>query len=64
MVGDRYRRLAVGGNRPHQVFDPRRTIEHRELGVDMQMGEPLRRAASPRTTSGNELHVCKQATGN
>ena len=39
VVGDPDRRLAVGGRLGHHVADPRRPVEHRELGVQMQMGE-------------------------
>ena len=39
VVGDADRGLAVGRGRGHDLADPRRTVEHRVLGVQMQMDE-------------------------
>ena len=41
VVGDADRGLAVGGDRRDDVADPRRTVEHRVLGVQMQMDERI-----------------------
>ncbi len=41
VVGDRHRRLPVVGSGSHEILDPRRTVEHRELGVHMQMSEAV-----------------------
>ena len=42
VVGDAHRRLAVGHRRGHDVADPGRSVEHRELGVLMQVDEGVR----------------------
>ena len=42
VVGDADRGLAVGGRRRDDLADPRRTVEHRVLGVEMQMDERIR----------------------
>ena len=39
VVGDPERRLAVGDRRRDEVVDPGRAVEHRELGVGVQVGE-------------------------
>ena len=39
VVGDAERRLPVGHRRLHQVLDPGGPVEHRELGVGVQVGE-------------------------
>ena len=39
VVGDADRRLPVGGGRGHDLADPRCSVEHRVLGVEMQMDE-------------------------
>ena len=39
VVGDADGRLAVGRGRRDQVLDPRRAVEHRVLGVDVEVGE-------------------------
>ena len=39
VVGDADRGLPVGGGRGHDVADPRRAVEHRVLGVQVQMDE-------------------------
>ncbi len=39
VVGHADRRLPVGHRGAHHVGDPRRAIEHRVLGVQMQVGE-------------------------
>ena len=39
VVGDADRGLPVGGGRGHDLADPRRTVEHRVLGVEVQMDE-------------------------
>ena len=41
VVGDADRGLAVGGDRGHDVADPRCTVEHRVLGVQVQMDERI-----------------------
>ena len=43
VVGDGYRRLAVGRRGGDHIPDPGRTVEHRELGVEMQMDEGVAR---------------------
>ena len=52
VVGDADRGLAVGGRRGHDLADPRRTVEHRVLGVEMQMDERLRHGHLVRLTTG------------
>ncbi len=42
VVGDAERWLAVGDGGRHQLVDPRRAIEHRELGVGVQVDEARR----------------------
>jgi hypothetical protein len=42
MVGHGHGRLPVGGHGVHQVTDPRRPVEHRVLGVDVEVDEPVR----------------------
>ena len=39
VVGDADRRLAVGHRGGHDLVDPRRAVEHRELGVEVEVGE-------------------------
>ena len=39
VVGDAEGRLAVGHRRLHQVLDPGGPVQHRELGVGVQVGE-------------------------
>ena len=39
VVGDADGRLAVGGRGGHDIFDARRTVEHRVLGVHVQVSE-------------------------
>ena len=39
VVGDPDGRLAVGGGGGHDVVDPRRAVEHRELGVEVKVDE-------------------------
>jgi hypothetical protein len=41
VVGDPDRGLAVGHSRAHHVLDARRTVEHRVLGVDVEVGEAV-----------------------
>ena len=41
VVGDADRRLAVRPRRRDDVADPRRTVEHRVLGVHVEMDERL-----------------------
>ena len=43
VVGDADRGLAVGGDRGDDVADPRRTVEHRVLGVQVQVNERIAR---------------------
>jgi hypothetical protein len=57
VVGDRHRGLPIVADRGDEVGHPRRTIEHRELGVDVEMGE----AVSQPGTSIVESHACKHA---
>ena len=60
VVGDADRGLAVGGGGGHDVGDPGRAVEHRELGVQVEMDERLgqRRADLP------VIHrPCPQACG-
>ena len=51
VVGDAERRLAVGDRRRDQVVDPGRAVEHRELGVGVQVGERPVAPAPPRPPS-------------
>ena len=39
VVGDADRRLPVGRRLGHDVLDPRRAVEHRVLGVQVQVDE-------------------------
>jgi hypothetical protein len=39
VIGDTDCWLPVGGRCGHHIGHPRRSVEHRELGVEMQMGE-------------------------
>ena len=48
VIGHADRRLPVGRGRPHDVADARRAVEHRVLGVQMQVGERLAHG-TPRT---------------
>ncbi len=41
MVGDAQRALAVELGRQHQLLDPRRAVEHRVLGVVVEVDELL-----------------------
>ncbi len=41
MVGDRDRALTVGLGREHHLFDARGTVEHRVLGVVVEVDEAL-----------------------
>ena len=41
VVGDADRGLAVGRGRRDDLADPRRTVEHRVLGVEVQMDERI-----------------------
>ena len=47
VVGDADRRLAVGCRGGHHVLHAGRTVEHRVLGVQMEMHERLGHAAAP-----------------
>ena len=47
MVGDRHGGLAVGGRSGNGLVESRRAVEHRILGVDMQMSERIRHLGSP-----------------
>ena len=57
VVGDPDRRLPVLGRRGHDVTDARRTIEHRVLGVHVEMDE--RSSHSPVDNPVDESHRCK-----
>ena len=39
MVGHRHRGLAIGRHRLHDLGHPRRPVQHRVLGVEMEMSE-------------------------
>ena len=39
VIGDPDRRLPVGHRLGHQLVEPGRAVQHRELGVDVQVGE-------------------------
>ena len=39
VIGDGYRRLAIGCRRRNHILDPGRTVEHRILGVDVEVCE-------------------------
>ena len=54
VVGDAQRRLAVGHRRLHQVLDPGGPVQHRELGVGVQMCE---RRSAQRATAFLEVLV-------
>jgi hypothetical protein len=41
VIGDADRRLPVGNGLADQLVEARRTVEHRELGVDMEMAERI-----------------------
>jgi hypothetical protein len=41
VIGDPHRRLTVGRGGGDHIGHPRRAIEHRELGVQMEMGEGI-----------------------
>jgi hypothetical protein len=47
VVGDADRRLAVGSCGTHELTDARRAVEHRELGVHVQVGERIRQRRRP-----------------
>ena len=60
VVGDADRRLAVGGRRRDDLADPRRTVEHRVLGVQVQMDEGIGHAYS----AGRVVHrACGRPCG-
>jgi hypothetical protein len=39
VVGDAERRLTVGDRLGDEIVEARRAVEHRELGVDVEVGE-------------------------
>jgi hypothetical protein len=41
VVGDPEGGLAVGGGGGHQLVEARRAVEHRVLGVDVEVGERI-----------------------
>ena len=45
VVGDAERRLAVGDRLGDQLVEPGRAVEHRELGVDVEVGERVAHVA-------------------
>src|SRR5206468_291249 len=45
VVGDAERGLTVGGGRGDEVGHPRGSVEHRVLGVDVEVGEGIAHAA-------------------
>ena len=47
VVGDPERRLAVGYRLGDELVEARRAVEHRELGVDVEMGERIPQCALP-----------------
>ena len=47
VVGDADRGLAVGRGRRHHLGDARRAVEHRELGVEVEMHERLGQRGVP-----------------
>ena len=49
VVGDPKRRLAVGHGGIDKLADARRSVQHRELGVDVQVGEPAAHRVAPIT---------------
>ncbi len=51
VIGDAERGLAVGHGRGHEVVEPRRAVEHRVLGVGVQMGERSRGGHEPPSSS-------------
>ncbi len=60
VVGDADRRLAVGRRRGHDLADPRRTVEHRVLGVEVQMDERIGQSSAPptRLSTGRCAQTC------
>ena len=50
VVGDGDRRLSVGGHRCHHLLDPGGPVEHRVLGMEMEVSEARLVHADPRTT--------------
>ena len=66
VVGDADGGLAVGHGRGHDLVDPCGPVEHRELGVDVEMGEALPHQATPLRITlwndwGNKLQPCNLA---
>ena len=66
VVGDADGGLAVGHGRGHDLVDPGGPVEHRELGVDVEMGEALPHQATPLRITlwnnwGNKLQPCNLA---
>ncbi len=59
VVGDRERRLAVGDRGRDEIADPSRSVEHRVLGVGVQMDERIPRCVlcprSPRPLLAHSL---------
>jgi hypothetical protein len=41
VIGHADRRLPVGDRLGHHLVEARRAVEHRELGVDVEMGERI-----------------------
>ena len=53
VVGDADRRLAVGRGRRHDVVDTCGAVEHRVLGVHVEVGEGVAQRCLPRSGSGS-----------
>ena len=47
VVGDADRRLTIGRRRGNDLADPRCTVEHRVLGVEVQMDERISQDSAP-----------------
>jgi hypothetical protein len=64
VVGDADRRLTVGHRRPHDLADAGRAVEHRVLGVDVEVGEAssTRHPDRPLSARANDSAVISQGS--
>ena len=56
VIGDAQRRLAIGGRRGDELAEASSTVEHRELGVDMQVGERRRHCSNGLPVDSDVVH--------
>ena len=63
VIGDAERRLPVGHGLGHQLVEPRRTVEHRELGVDVEVGERIPHWRTPFQPTSTRLDGARHASG-